>query len=138
MNTAGALGFLALTTLLFGAGVLFLGKRLRRVGYVVVGVAIASAGIAGATLAFFLYRVERMHERDVRLHVGASKADVLAAQGRPTESTDCFTTYYGRTPKPAPGCAEIVWYYSSVTPEVWEYVFDASGRLIHKHHWQSP
>src|SRR5436309_2024656 len=100
MNAPGTLGLAA--ALIFGVVLLFFGKRLRRVGYVVTGVAIA-------LLVFFVHQVERLHNSDAGIQIGASKADVLAAQGRPSASTDCSTTYgYVRTDKPAPGCTQIL------------------------------
>jgi hypothetical protein len=130
MNASGTLGLVA--ALLFGVILLFCGRRLRRVGCVVASLAISF-------LAFFVYQIERLHTGDARIQIGASKVDVLAAQGRPTASTDCSTSYgYERTSLSAPGCTQILWYYSFLTPEAWEYVFDANGRLIHKYHWQSP
>jgi hypothetical protein len=40
--------------------------------------------------------------------------------------------------KPVAGCADVLWYDSFLTPEAWEYAFDADARLIHKYHWSSP
>ena len=100
MNATGTLGLVG--ALLCGVALLFFGKRLRRVGCVVASLAIAF-------LAFFVYQVERLHTGDARIQIGASKADVLAAQGRPTASTDCSTTYgYVRTSLPASGCTQIL------------------------------
>ena len=88
----GTLGLGA--ALLFGVVLLFCGKRLRRVGCVVATLAIAF-------VAFFVYQVERLHTGDARIQIGALKVDVLAAQGRPTASTDCSTSYgYERTSLP--------------------------------------
>jgi hypothetical protein len=130
MNTLGTLGLLV--AFILGVILLFFGKRLRRIGYVVTG------GVV-AVLAFLVYQVHHLDHADGDIQIGASKADVLAAQGRPTVSTDCSTTYGGYAlDKPVPGCAQVLWYYSFLTPEAWEYSFDVNGRLIHKYHWQSP
>ena len=133
MNGPGTLALVA--ALVLGVALLFCGKHLRRLGYVVAGGAIA-------LLVFFVYQMERLHHADAGIRLGASRHDVLDAQGQPTAVTDCSTTYggYVRTSQHEriKGCADVLWYYSFLTPEAWEYVFDANARLIHKYHWQSP
>jgi hypothetical protein len=131
MNLPGTAALIVI--LVLGAVFMFCGKRrLRSLG------SILSVG-AVASLGFFIHQVIQFGRIDPKIEIGTSKQNVLALQGRPTATTDCMATYGGYTEKlPAPGCAEILWYYSFLTPEAWEYVFDSGGRLVHKYHWQSP
>lgn len=130
MNLPGTAALIGI--LMVGAAFMFGGRRLRRLGSIL-------SVIAAASLGFFVYQVMEFGRTDPKLEIGTSKQNVLALQGRPTSTTNCMATYGGYTREaPAPGCAEILWYYSFLTPEAWEYVFDSNGKLVHKYHWQSP
>jgi len=122
----------ALVGILVLGGAFIFWKRLRLLG------SILSVG-AAALLGFFTYQVIQFGRIDPKIEIGTSRQNVLVLQGRPTATTDCKATYGGyRLEAPAPGCAEILWYYSVLTPEAWEYVFDSNGKLVHKYYWQSP
>ena len=130
MNLLGTVVLIGI--LLLGVAFLFMGKRLRPAG------SIMSLG-AVALVGFLFYQSIQFGRVDGRIEIGTSKQNVLTLQGRPTATTDCTVTYGGfRENAPAPGCAEILWYYSFLTPEAWEYVFNSDDRLVHKYYWQSP
>jgi len=73
-----------------------------------------------------------------KVHLGASKSEVVRQLGRPWKVSRCGVTFGDGSP---PGCAEEVIYRApSATriPRYWSFQFDAEGKLMSKWEDLSP
>ncbi len=125
-----------LALIAFFCGGLVLKRRSARRGK---GFVIALLGVG---LGLVVWQTQARDWVFARVRLGTRKSYITAFLGRPTQISDCATTYggYSRTEseKAAEGCTEVLWYYSRVMPEAYSYTFDAQGTLIDKYHWVSP
>jgi hypothetical protein len=130
------LGIIALVVAFLAGGILLLfGRNLRRAGLLLISIAVC-------TIIFFAWRSYRYKSIYSQIEIGASQTLARSLLGKPSQITDCTTTYGGhrrsefeRMPL---GCAEEYWYYSFFTPEAWSFSFDREKKLIYKYHWVSP
>jgi hypothetical protein len=108
---------------------------MRRAGLLLIGIAVCA-------MTFFVWRSYRYGSMYPKLEIGTSQTFVQSSLGKPSQITDCTTTYggyrRGEFEQMPQGCIEEYWYYSFFTPEAWSFSFDREKKLIHKYHWVSP
>ena len=104
-------------------------------------VAVAILGVILGIIAVTSWVAHRRYELRAafdKVHLGASKSEVVRQLGRPWKVSRCGVTFGDGSP---PGCVEEVIYrapFATRTPRYWSFQFDAEGKLMSKWEDLSP
>ena len=133
MNLIGVI--VLFVAFLVGVALLAFGRVTKRIGLLVLIIVVCSVTFLG-------WKYHQYDSGYDRIEIGFTQEQIIAMLGKPTQATNCTTSYgvYPRGPseKISSGCTEEYCYYSFFTPEAWSYSFDGEKKLIDKFHWHSP
>ena len=123
-------GVAALLVAIAGALAASVPRSTRKYGLVAVGVV--------GTAALWLVRSDWLYGQ-VYDHaaIGSPETNLVNDIGEPTKSTTGDLDFWGQSRGLSDRCATEFWYRAFFTPDIYEFCYSRTGRLVYKYHWSS-